>query len=97
MELVPVMFKLERKSILPILTVTGICKNVPGSKIILLNQAVKIINLSQKELKGKLTELMGHENDIGIQEGMIAVRFYIIFRNDEELNQAITRLQKGLG
>lgn len=97
MELVPVMFKLERRNLLPILTVTGICNDYHGMKQILLSKAVKMIEFSQTQLKGKVTDLLGHENDINIQEGMIAVRFYILFRNDEELNQAITRIRKEFG
>ena len=97
MELVPVIFKLERKSLLPILTVTGMCKNMLGIDGFLLGKAVEIINLSQNQLKGKLLELMGHEDDICIQDGMAAVRFYILFESDEQCKQAITRIRKVLG
>ena len=97
MEIVPVMFKLERKSLLPILTITGMCKNLPMIDRVLIGHAVRIIELSQSQLKGKLIELMGHEHEIDIKEGMSAVRFYILFKTDEELYEAITVLQKELG
>lgn len=97
MELVPIMFKLERNSMLPILTITEMCKNLPMADRILLGKAIEIIELSQNQFEGKVTELMGHENDIVLQEGMVAVRFYILFKNDEEFEKAITRIRKELG
>lgn len=97
MELVPVTFTLERKSFLPILTVTGKCKNLPMVYNILISRAVQIIEFAQNKLKGKVTELLGQEHEIDIHEGMVAVRFYILFESDEDINQAITRIQKGLG
>jgi len=97
MEIVPAIFKMERNSMLPILTVTGMCNNSHMADRMLISKAIQIIELAQNQLKGKLMELMGHENDIVLKEGMIAIRFYIIFKNDEEFDQAIARLQKGLG
>lgn len=97
MELVPVMFNLERKSILPILTVTAMCKYSHGVDRFLIGKVVKLIELAQNQLEGKLMKLMGHEHEVKPKEGMIAVRFYLIFRNDDEFDQAITRIRKELG
>ena len=97
MEIVPATFEFERKSLLPILTVTGKCRNLPMMDSMLLMEAVKIIERVQNQLKGKLLELMGHEHEVQPGEGMIAVRFYIIFKNEEEFDQAMARLRKGLG
>ena len=98
MEFVPVIFKLERRSMLPILTITGICKNTSVSHSFLLGKAVSIIELSQNEFEGKLINLMGdEEKDVGITEGMIAVRFYIIFKNEQKLELAVTKIRKELG
>ncbi len=97
MELVPVIFNFERKSLLPILTVTGMCKHVPMADKILLRKAIQIIELSQNKFKGKIMELMGHEHEVQPKEGMVAIRFYIIFKNDEEFDQAFTEIQKELG
>lgn len=97
MGLVPAMFKLERKSMLPILTVTGTCRDLPMVHSMLIMKAVQMIEFAQNQFKGKLMELMGHEYEVQPKKGMMAIRFYIIFPNDEELNKAIARLQKGLG
>jgi len=97
MGLVPVMFKLERKSMLPILTVTGTCRILPMVDSMLIMKAVQMIEFAQNQFKGKLMELMGHEHEVQPENGMMAIRFYIIFPNDAELYKAIASFQKGLG
>jgi len=97
MEFVPVRFILERKSILPILAVTGKCKNVLGVKESLLGKTVEIIEFVQNHLNGKAIKLLGHEDDIGLKEGMIAVRFYLLFETDEQLAKAMKAIPKELG
>lgn len=97
MEFIPAVFKLERNGMLPLLRVTGISKDVYGSKEFLLGKAVSIIEIAQKEYGAQLMDKMLFKNEVDIKEGMIAVTFYLLFKTEEILNQAVQKIRKGLG
>ena len=97
MEFIPVAFNLGRNSLLPILIVTGITKNVPGMEAFLIRKALEFIEVCEKKFEGKLIELRGHEHDINISEGQLAVRFYILFKTDEDFWKAASGIKKELG
>ena len=95
MDFMPVTFKIERKNIIPILTITGVIGRVPGAENILLYYAVKIIEKAEK-FNGKVMNLDNTDYK-DLPENMNSVRFNIIFKNENDFMLAATELQKGLG
>lgn len=93
---IPISFKLERRSILPILTVTGVSENVPEIESFLLAKSVEIIEKAQ-QFKGRVMETNCNKNMSDVPKGMIAVRFYIIFKNEAELETGIEGIKRELG
>lgn len=93
MGIVPAAFTYERKSLLPILRITGRTRNMPGLESALLMQSLEIIEKLEK-YNGKVTQCMGHEAVENLSSGMIAIRFYIIFPNEEEYARAIQGIEK---
>lgn len=89
---IPISFKLERKSILPILTVTGVSPPIPGVERFMLAKSVEMIEKSQR-FQGKVMQLNGNENMSDLPKGMLTVRFYLIFKNEDELESYM----KGMG
>ena len=96
MDIHPAAFSVERRSFLPILRITGMTKAIPGVERVLLSMAIKFIDIAEKA-NGKLMEISEKENMDDIPKGMTAVRFHIIFKNEEDLEKATSELQKGLG
>lgn len=97
MEFVPVLFKFERHSMLPVLTVTGIAQNVQEIDKILLGNAVELIEMIEQKFEVKFLQPPEDENEADISEGMAAVRFYLLFKDEEEFDKAISSLQEELG
>lgn len=87
-------FSVERRRFLPILRITGMTEAVPGIERYLLSIAVKYIDIVEKS-NGKIMEI--DENMSDIPKEKVAVRFHVIFKNENELGNAISELQKELG
>lgn len=96
MDIQPAAFKIERNSFLPILKITGMTKAMPEIERVLLSVAIQFIDIAQQS-NGKLMEISENENMNDIPNGMTAVRFHIIFRNEEDLEKATSELQKRMG
>ena len=93
----PAIFKLERKSMFPIITVTGVADPQPGIDKILMSTALRIIDVAKK-YDGVLVVISENENMMaGIPRGKTAVKFNIIFRNEEEFRKGVEGLQRELG
>lgn len=87
-------FSVERRSFLPILRITGMTKAIPGVEQILLAIAIKYIDIVEKS-NGILFEI--DEKMADIPDGMVAVRFHVKFKTEEDLQNAIVGLQEELG
>ena len=96
MGIMPVRFEVVRNSVLPILRVTGVIKNIHGVERFLLSKTVEIIEVFEK-YKGKLMESNSMDDMSNIEKDMIAVRFYIIFKDEKDLTAAISGITKALG
>lgn len=96
MDIQPAAFNVERSSFLPILKITGMTKAMPEIERILLSVAIQLIDIAQQS-HGKLMEISENENMNDIPNGMTAVRFHIIFRNELDLEKATSELQKRMG
>jgi len=98
MEIVPISFNIKREdTLLSIITVTGISKDMPATKEIMLGMVVKIIDIVETKYKGKAIESLGHENDEQMEEGMLYVKCYLLFKNERELGKAVLGIKKELG
>ena len=95
MDIHPAAFSVERRGFLPILRVTGMTTAIPEVERVLLSIAIKFIDIAEKS-NGKLMEISEKENMDDIPKEMVAVRFHIIFRNEEDLQKATSELQKGM-
>lgn len=93
---IPIAFTLERKSILPIVTVTGVSKPIPEIDRIMLSKAVEMIEKAEK-FNGRVMESNGDENMSDVPKGMVAVRFYLIFKNEAELEAGLAGMRRELG
>ena len=80
---IPITFKLERESTMPILTVTGISP-IPGVERFMLAICVEMIEEAAK-FKGKVMLLKNIEDMTEFPKGLIAVRFYLIFKSEHRL------------
>lgn len=93
---IPAIFKLERKTMLPIITVTGVADPFPSIDKVLMATALRIIDVAQKY--GRIMEISDNEDITkGIPKGKTAVRFNIIFRNEEDFMKGVEELKKELG
>ena len=90
---IPISFKLERKSILPILTVTGVSKPISGVERFMISKSVEMIEKAQK-FKGKPMELNGNEDLSDLPKGMVTVRFYLIFKNEDKLESYMRGMER---
>ena len=81
----------------PIITVTGVADPLPGIDSFMLSKAVEIIEKAEKH-NGKPVVIAEQEATIkGIPKGKTAVRFDIIFQNEDEFKKGIAGLQRELG
>jgi hypothetical protein len=81
----------------PIITVTGVADPLPGIDKLLMATALRIIDAAKK-YDGVLVEISENENMMdGIPKGKTAVRFNIIFKNEEEFRKGVEGLQRELG
>lgn len=98
MDFIPAAFRFERRTMLPILKVTGTVTPVPGIALekILLSEAVKIIEKAE-EFNGKTMELNEDEDMNDISEDLVTVRFSIIFKNEDDFQKAISSIKGGWG
>ena len=96
MEIQPAAFKFERKGFLPILEVTGMIKAMPGIEGVLITIALQFIDKAEK-YNGKLMGVNEMVDMNDIPKEMTAVKFYIIFKNEEDYENLTSELQKGLG
>ena len=97
MELMPVEFKFERRSIIPILRVTGMVNSMPQIQTdrILLHYTLKVISKAEK-FNGKLMEYEKVEDMSDVPKNKDAARIYIIFKNEDDFEKAVSSFQKGL-
>lgn len=94
---IPAIFKLERKTMLPIITVTGVADPIPGMDILLISKAVEFIDVALK-YNGAPMLISERENMMkGIPKGKTAVKFNLIFKNEEEFRKGVEGLQRELG
>ena len=94
---IPAIFKLDRKTMFPIITVTGVADPLPGIDKFLMATALRIIDAAKK-YDGVPVGISENENMMeGIPKGKTAVKFNIIFRNEEEFAKGMEGLQKELG
>lgn len=94
--MMPAIFTFDRKGMFPILEVTGISSNIPGMDRALLSVSVYIIE-KVKEFYGRVMEIRDNEQGPKASKGNIIVSFSIIFKNMEDLNQALESLRKEFG
>ena len=93
----PIIFKFERRTMLPIVTITGVADSIPGIDNFMLAVAVEMIEKAEK-YNGKIVVIAEQETIIGeIPKGKTAVRFNIIFRNEEEFMKGMEGFQRELG
>ena len=98
MEFVPIAFKFKREdTLLSIITITGISKDMPIAKSMMLGMIVKIIDLAETKYKGKAIESIGHDNNEQMEEGMLYVKCYLLFKNERELGEAVLGIKRELG
>lgn len=97
MEFVPIGFNLKREnSLLSIITITGFSKDMPETQRVMLKIIVELIELVENKYEGKAIGSIGHDND-KIDEGMLYVKAYILFKNDKDLEKAVLGIKKELG
>lgn len=96
MSFMPVSFKIERYGLLPVLRITGMISPMPEIERILLYYAIKIIDKA-KDYKGKIMNLEETDNMEDLPKNMTSVRFYIIFKNENDLAEAVLGISKDLG
>lgn len=94
---IPAIFKLERRSILPVITVTGVADPLPGMDMLLILKAVEFIDVALKYNGAPMLISEREDMMVGIPKGKTAVKFNIIFRNEEEFAKGVEGLQKELG
>lgn len=97
MEFMPAIFKCERISMFPILRVTGmIPQTMPEIEKALLSIAVKIIEIAEM-YEGKIMNITEQDNMNDIPKNCAAVRFSMIFKNEDDFQEAVSSIEKGLG
>lgn len=98
MEFVPIAFNIKREdTLLSIITLTAISKDIPEAKRMMLGIIVKIIEAVETKYKGKAIDSIGHNYNEKIEEGMLYVKCYLLFKNERELGEAILGIKKELG
>ena len=90
---IPVGFNLKRKGFLPILTITGITKPIPGIEKVMIMKALQAMEIAQR-FRGKIMDM--EETMADIPRGMTAVRINIIFENETDLEAAVSGIKKEL-
>lgn len=96
MEFIPVTFRVDRCSTLPILRITGVTRLIPGIERALITQALELMEYLKK-FKGKVMELNESDNLEDLPEDNAGVRFFVIFPNDEEASKAMAGIKEELG
>jgi len=62
MEIVPITFYPKREdTLLSIMSITGMAKDVPGAKTIMIGVIARIIGVVETKYKGKAIEPIGHD------------------------------------
>lgn len=91
--IIPVEWKMERRTVLPILFIQGTVKSdVPNINRFLISNALLVIKLS-KLYDGKIFEYQPDEQDL-TTNNFCSVTFYLTFLNIDKLMQFVDYMQK---
>jgi len=98
MEIVPITFYPKREdTLLSIMSITGMAKDVPGAKTIMIGVIARIIGVVETKYKGKAIEPIGHDKYEKLEEGKIYVKCYFLFKEESDLKEAVLGIKKELG